>query len=231
MKRIDALILDAGGVLVHPVHGDWNIPARYRELMGDCARDIPGAAWMEACRAESATLREDVIVPDMAAERALRLKFLRDVAARMGWALDGAQLSALADDFCYNLSRYAYYPDALEMLNVLRGRVRLGMLSDAMPSFRAFVRERGLEAFFDAVVVSTEIGATKPDARMYAEICRRMGADARRCLFVDDRECNLRGAMEVGMLAVQMCRDGLPHWDGPWVRVLSELNAHLEGLL
>lgn len=85
MKRIDALILDAGGVLVHPVHGDWNIPARYRELMGDCARDIPGAAWMEACRAESATLREDVIVPDMAAERALRLKFLRDVAARMGW--------------------------------------------------------------------------------------------------------------------------------------------------
>ena len=56
MKRIDALILDAGGVLVHPVHGDWNIPARYRELMGDCARDIPGAAWMEACHAESATL-------------------------------------------------------------------------------------------------------------------------------------------------------------------------------
>ena len=25
-----ALILDAGGVLVRPLHGDWNIPARYR---------------------------------------------------------------------------------------------------------------------------------------------------------------------------------------------------------
>lgn len=226
-----ALILDAGGVLVHPLHGDWNIPARYRELLGEYARDIPGEAFRAACKAEAALLREDVYLPELQEEYEKRLQFLKNVAQRMGWALDGAQLEALAEDFTYNPERYAWYADTGESLARWRGRVRLGMLSDAMPSFRKFVRDRGLEEIFDAVVISTEIGACKPDARMYLEICRRMGLTPQDCLFVDDRECNLRGAMDCGMAAVQMCRDGLPAWDGPWVRDLAELNAYWEELV
>ena len=87
------------------------------------------------------------------------------------------------------------------------------------------------EEIFDAVVISTEIDACKPDAKMYLEICRRMGLTPQDCLCVDDRECNLRGAMDCGMAAVQMCRDGLPTWDGPCVRDLAELNAYWEGLI
>ena len=94
-----ALILDAGGVLVRPLHGDWNIPARYRELLGDCARDVPGEAYRAACRAEAALLREDVLLTDVGEEYEKRLQFLKNVAARMGWTLDGAQLAEMAEDF------------------------------------------------------------------------------------------------------------------------------------
>ena len=80
-----ALILDAGGVLVHPLHGDWNIPARYRELLGAYARDIPGEAFRAACRAEAALLREDISIADIGVEYEKRLQFLKNVAARMGW--------------------------------------------------------------------------------------------------------------------------------------------------
>ena len=225
-----ALILDAGGVLVHPLHGDWNIPARYRELLGEFARDIPGEAFRAACLAEAELLREDIVIGDIREEYEKRLLFLKNVAARMGWALDGAQLQALAEDFTYNPKRYLWYADVDAYLGRWQGRARLGMLSDAMPSFRRFVRERGLEEVFDAVVISTEIGACKPNRKMYLEICRRMGLAPGDCLFVDDREGNLRGAMDCGMAAVQMCRDGLPAWDGPWVRDLAELNAYWEGL-
>lgn len=231
MKKIKALILDAGGVLVHPLHGDWNIPARYRELLGAHAQQVPGEAWRSACRAEAEILREDVVVADMEAECALRLEFLRRVAERMGWPLTQAQLCALAEDFTYNPERYAWYADTQTQLAQWKGRIRLGMLSDAMPSFRSFVHDRGLEEIFEAVVISTEVGTCKPDARMYAEICRRMGVEAEACLFVDDRPCNLEGAMRYGMRAVQMCRDGLEPWSGAWVRDLAELNDHLEGLL
>lgn len=226
-----ALILDAGGVLVRPLHGDWNIPARYRELLGDCARDVPGEAYRAACRAEAALLREDVLLTDVGEEYEKRLQFLKNVAARMGWTLDGAQLAAMAEDFTYNPERYDWYVDTRESLSRWQGRARLGMLSDAMPSFRAFLRALDPERPFDAVVLSTEVGACKPDPRMYLEICRRMELAPADCLFVDDRACNLRGAMDCGMAAVQMCRDGLPTWDGPCVRDLAELNAYWEGLI
>lgn len=229
--RPRALILDAGGVLVRPLHGDWNIPARYRELLGEFARDVPGDAFRAACRAEAQHLREDVLVFGMEEEYEKRRRFLEGVAARMGWALDGARLDALAEDFTWNPERYVWYGDVEAQLGAWRGRVRLGMLSDAMPSFLRFALERGMGALFDAMVISTEIGACKPDPRMYLEICRRMAVAPGDCLFVDDRECNLRGAMDCGMAAVQMCRDGLPAWDGPRVRNLAELNAYWEGLV
>ena len=50
--RTTSLILDAGGVMVRPAHfNDWNVPTEYEALLGDHARDIPGAAWKCSCTA------------------------------------------------------------------------------------------------------------------------------------------------------------------------------------
>lgn len=230
MSDMRALILDAGGVLVHPLHGDWTIPAGYRELLGDYARDVHSAAWRDACAAETDRLREDIVIDGMEAEYAMRLDFLRAVAPCMGWRLDESTLEALARDFTYNLARFAPYPDTCDWLARWQGRVRLGLLSDAMPSLRALLRESGLEGRFEAVVISSEIGACKPSPKMYGEICARMNVAPEDCLFADDKVCNLTGATDFGMRAVQMCRDGLPEWDGPTVHDLSELNAYWENL-
>ena len=230
MSKIQALILDAGGVLVYPLHGEWNIPARYRELLGDEARDIRSQQWRAASSAEASILREDVIVPDLDSEYALRKAFLAAVAIRMGWKLDEEQLQALAQDFTYNPDRYGWYDDTQHWLSRWKASIHLGMLSDAMPSFRAFAIQHGLGGIFEHIVISTEIGACKHDPRMYAAICERMDISPDACLFVDDRECNLAGAMDFGMRAVQMCRDGMAGWDGPKVRDFAELNEYMEGL-
>lgn len=230
LKKINTLIMDAGGVLVHPVHGDWNIPVLYEAYLGDYARDIPGEAWLEACRAEAALLREDVFIEDMEQEFELRRSYLENIAARLGWQLDADVVKALALDFTWNTARYQWYPDVMPWLSRWHGRLHMGILSDAMPSFRYTVELHPSRQLLDALVVSTEIGACKPDSRMYAEICRRMNVRPADCLFVDDKPCNLTGAMEFGMQAVQMCRDALPAWDGPRVHNLSELNAYMEEL-
>ena len=230
MSKIKTLVLDAGGVLVHPLHGDWNIPVKYREFLGEYAADIGSEKWKEACRAEAMLIREDIYIKDMEEEHGMRLKFLKAVAKRMEWELSEETFAAMAEDFTYNVTRYAWYEDTLPWLKDWHSRIKVGILSDAMPSFPHVVRSHEASKHIGALVISTEIGTAKPDARMYLEICKRLDAEPSDCLFVDDRVCNLEGAMAVGMRAVQMCRDGLISWDGDKVHDLTELNHYLEGL-
>lgn len=230
MSKIKALVLDAGGVLVHPIHGNWNIPVKYRELLGDYARDIPGEAWLQACRAEAAYLREDIYISGMDEEYNLRLKFLTAVAGRMGWQLADETLRELTHDFTYNPDRYAWYDDVLPWLAKWRSEMHVGILSDAMPSFPLVVKAHRAYQYIEALVISTEVGCAKPNAKMYETIIDQLQVKPGECLFVDDRECNLQGAMQAGMRAVQMCRDGMVGWDGDKVRDLAELNHYMEGL-
>lgn len=230
MSKIKALVLDAGGVLVHPLHGDWNIPVKYRELLGEYTQDIPSEKWKEACRAEATLIREDIYIKDMEEEHGMRLNFLKAVAKRMGWELSEETLAALAEDFTYNVTRYAWYEDSLPWLKNWHERMHVGILSDAMPSFPYVVRSHEAYQYIEALVISTEVGTAKPDAKMYLEICKKLNVAPEDCLFVDDKVCNLEGAMNVGMRAVQMCRDGLVGWDGDKVHDLTELNRYLEGL-
>ena len=105
------------------------------------------------------------------------------------------------------------------------------MLSDAMPSLLNFMDQWKLLDALDAAVISTQIGATKPDPRMYAAILEKLGAAPGDCLFVDDRVDNLEGAVAAGMVAVQMARPAfLPQtlWDGPVVQSFEALNRLIE---
>lgn len=230
MSKITTLILDAGGVLVYPLHGEWNIPVKYRELLGADAASIPGDAWRAALKKHLPILREDVPVSGMDEECTLRRKFLQEVARELKWSADDEAICALAQDFTWNVNRYVWYEDVLPRLEELHSRYRLGILSDSMPSFRHVVQSHPCHALLDALVISTEIGVGKPDPRMYQAALCSLNAAPEECIFVDDREGNLRGAMALGIRGVMMCRDGVPGWDGPVVRDLSELKSYLEGL-
>ena len=222
------LILDAGGVMVHPAHFDnWNIPADYERLLGRYAKDIPSEAYAAAVRAESEIVREDVV---LSAEAEFRVKkeFFAKVAARMGWKLDRSQIAALAWDLSWNPARYIWYDDVDPVLERIHKKYRIGVLSDAMPSFRGIAQARRESRHFDAFTISTEVGACKPDERMYRTVCCELKAEPDQCLFVDDRECNLRGAMEFGMHAAQMLRDGGPGRDGAIVHNFADIEKLLE---
>lgn len=230
MSNIRALILDAGGVLVYPLHGNWMIPAKYKKILGDYAREIPSERWLKACQAEASILREDVLIPTISQEYELKLQFLRNVAARMNWLLSEDVLVALAQDFTHNPARHAWYSDSQKWLEYWHDRYRLGILSDTMPSFCTVLEHSPCGTCIDALVISTKLGVAKPDAKMYNTICAQLNVAPEDSLFVDDRAGNLEGALRCGLHAVQMCRDGLEHWNGPYVRNLEELNAYLEGL-
>ena len=77
---------------------------------------------------------------------------------------------------------------------------RAAFLSNSGPEVMARVRERWpLDARFDAVVISCEVGLSKPDPRIYQLCLERLGLAARETLFVDDRADNIAGAERVGL--------------------------------
>ena len=226
------LILDCGGVLVYPRLGDWKLPFGAAAILGERARDLHTARYLLAQRQSESWLDEARPVKDVAEERGLRLEYIRAMDVRMDWHLTLDEIDRLADDFTYNIQRYGFFDDDEPWLQRWKGEgYRLGILSDAMPSILVFMAQRGLLHLFDAAVISTHVGAIKPDPRMYAAILEALKADPADCLFVDDRAENLEGARKAGMRAAQMARsEALPAriWEGPVVRNFEELNALME---
>lgn len=82
--------------------------------------------------------------------------------------------------------------------------LKMGLLSNAWPSLRGLLeREWGLAELFDAILISAEVGVTKPDRRIYRAALEALEAAPGRTLLVDDMPANVAGARAVGMQALQ----------------------------
>ncbi len=96
-----------------------------------------------------------------------------------------------------------------EVISVLSGRVRLGIVSnfDHAPTVREVLRRDGLEAFFDVVIVSDEIGWRKPHRVMFETALQRLEVSAGEALFVGDNyELDVMGATQAGLAAAWYTR-------------------------
>ena len=230
---IEHIVLDVGGVIVYPRLGEWNIPFGAAEILGDRARDIATSKYLLAHRQAVHWLDESQRLDTVEDERRVRRAYIREMDQRMGWGLSEVEINRLGDDFTDNINRYGFFNDVLPWLNRWRGRYTVSVLSDCLPSVRVYLDQWGVLPYLKGQVYSFAVGAIKPDPRMYAELLRQLDAPPETCLFVDDRVCNLEGAMTAGLAAVQMARpEFLPHeiWDGPVVRSFEALNAHVERL-
>lgn len=94
-------------------------------------------------------------------------------------------------------------PATCALLRRLHSRYSLYLLSDTNEIHFGYVRERvDVLRVFDQFIVSYQVGALKPDPRIYQEALRRSGLPAAACVFVDDRPACVEGAARVGMRAV-----------------------------
>lgn len=95
---------------------------------------------------------------------------------------------------------------------------RTAFLSNGGPEVMARVRaDHPLDARFDAIVISCEVGLAKPDPRIFRLCLKRLGLPAGAALFVDDRADNVEAAARVGLATL--------HFEGR--DVLERLRARL----
>jgi HAD superfamily hydrolase (TIGR01509 family) len=96
-------------------------------------------------------------------------------------------------------------PPAIDVLARVRaaGHKTL-LLSNTDPERFGFVKRRFPEIlFFDGYVLSYELKLLKPDPAIYLAAVRLAGAEPDECVFIDDMEENIKGAVEAGLAGIR----------------------------
>lgn len=104
---------------------------------------------------------------------------------------------------------YALYDDVLPCLDALRARgLLLGLITNNIASHqRHKIATVGLADSFDAVVISGEVGAAKPDPAIFEHALAMLAVDAGAAMHVGDNlVADAHGARDAGMFGVWLDR-------------------------
>ena len=124
----------------------------------------------------------------------------------------------------------AVYPEVHAVLEALRGRYKLGVISNAFPSMREALDRLSLSGYFHSIVISAVVGVAKPDPRIYRTALESLGVAAEDSIFVDDVEENVVAAEELGMTAFLLDRAGQhPQADCRRIENLREVVDYVSG--
>ncbi|MCA1677722.1 MAG: HAD-IA family hydrolase, partial [Actinobacteria bacterium] len=117
------------------------------------------------------------------------------------------------------------FPDVRGVLEELRARaIRMAIVTDSWGDADTVKRKHdqiGLDGFFEAFAVSSELGCNKPDARMYRTASDALGLEPSECFYVDDDPALVEAALALGYRGAAIRRNGTIYVPG--VHVMSQL--------
>lgn len=94
-------------------------------------------------------------------------------------------------------------PDIAATLAALKERYIVGLLSNHVGRWaRALLERFALMSFFDAVLISSDIGARKPDLLTYERICQLLDVPPEHSVYIADEEEDLIGCQDAGMFPI-----------------------------
>jgi epoxide hydrolase-like predicted phosphatase len=179
--------------------------------------DIGGVIWRTSDLEPRRKWERRFGLPDWSLER---MFFNSDIgqAAQVGkastddaWAhvlrslgLDERELPDLKSDFW---AGDTWDHDLLALIQSIKLRFKVGILSNAMPDARDNLRDYINEMAFDAIVFSGEEGIKKPNAEIYKRVLQRLDVLPEEAVFIDDLPANIEAARALGMSAIHYTPD------------------------
>ena len=99
---------------------------------------------------------------------------------------------------------------AHELLDALDGNARLGLVTNnSVAEQFDKLRTLNIAHYFDSIVISEDVGVTKPDKRIFDIALERLGATAQQTVMVGDNlRVDIHGALNAGIAAVWLNRGG-----------------------
>ncbi len=99
-------------------------------------------------------------------------------------------------------STYATQPEMMRLVKRLKKRYALAILSNSDPLNSNSFKKKGLYAPFDHVILSHELGVTKPDKKIYRIALKKLKLKPYECVFIDDQKKCVDAARKIGMNAI-----------------------------
>jgi len=90
----------------------------------------------------------------------------------------------------------------LEYIRSLRGKYKTGIISNAWSDLRDFITREKFGDAFDDMIISAEVGAMKPEPKIFQIALERFGVKPKEAVFVDDFYVNIEGCEKVGMKGI-----------------------------
>jgi putative hydrolase of the HAD superfamily len=204
--KISAVVFDIGGVLELVEDHAWPVAwaTRWATRTGMTLDDL------------DARLAHRPAIGDLVTGAASESDFRSLYAGALGLDEAGADamMREMWDAYCGTLDQRLF-----DRFTGLRGRVRLGILSNSADGARREESRRfGIPDAADVVVYSHEVGLAKPDPAIYALTTDLLAVPAGEVAFLDDRLDNVEAAQAFG-------------WRALLHRDTAESVAWLDGLL
>ena len=99
------------------------------------------------------------------------------------------------------------FPETIEVLAALQGSMRLGVISNFDSRLRTILAHLGVAEFFDDIVISSEVGADKPSAKIFSAALARADIAASEALHIgDEPEADWIGAERAGLRVFRLQR-------------------------
>ncbi len=94
-------------------------------------------------------------------------------------------------------------PEMEDFVFTLKDKIKLGLLSDTDPLHWQYAKSTfDFLAVFKNPTLSFQVGHCKPEPEMYYAACKMNITAPERCIFVDDLQKNIDGAVKIGMTGV-----------------------------
>src|ERR1044071_5513192 len=90
----------------------------------------------------------------------------------------------------------------VDYIRSLRGKYKTGLISNAWGDLRDFIVREKFDDVFDKMIISAEVGAVKPEPKIFQIALEQFGVKPNEAVFVDDVYANIEGCEKVGMKGI-----------------------------
>jgi len=90
----------------------------------------------------------------------------------------------------------------VEYIRSLRRKYKTGLISNNWSDLRDFVTREKFDDAFDKMIISAEVGAMKPEPKIFQIALEQFGVKPKEAVFIDDFYINIEGCEKVGMKGI-----------------------------
>lgn len=206
-QPVKGIFFDLGWTLVYPPSGDWEFTQPAQKLFNwEVYQSLPKERTAAVRKEANDYLEAHHHISTLEEEYDRMLQYFTIVAQKLpelGATRQDIEATALEKVY-QSQHTYNLMEDAIPTLEALKGRCKLGIISDTWPSIVPVLERFGILPYFDAITYSFQLGCFKPNPRMFQDALSKMGLPAQECVFIDDVARNLEGAVKVGIQPVQI---------------------------